>query len=129
MGYGGKGMLQRLALSGKADVCLIQEGGTDWKDNREWCAFRSGKALILTGKGLRVSACHRWDRMAQSASGVDAVAVEVTGRGIDSVILFVSVYRHPTYPEESVVDYLREVLLQFPGRNVVVVLGPLFPES
>ena len=57
---------------------------------------------------------------AQMRAQLDAAAVEITGMTLPGPILFVSVYRDQSRDTMDLVDYLRDLLFQFPNGNVVV---------
>ena len=130
-GLGGtnKAILRRLAVQKDVRVCLLQElVGTDCREgdgimrsSKEWTVFPSGRAAVLVGQGLRACANAKWTRrVGVDGAQLDAAAVEIAGMTLPGPILFVSIYRDQLRDTMDLVDYLRDLLFQFPNGNVVV---------
>ena len=122
----GKVLLRKMCVEREARVCLLQEpmgqGGKEFGTNREWTPFTSGRTAILVGQGLRACENEEWRRLSgEDGSGLDAVAVDIAGvPGHQGAVLAISVYRDQRDSPHLLVEYLREVLLQVPAKNVVV---------
>ncbi len=130
-GLGGpnNAILRKVAVENGARVCLLQEmvgpkgyERLGWReDSRDWTLFHSGRAAILVGQGLRATPQEKWYRqVGVNGAALDAVAVEVVGMGLKHPVLMVSVYRDQSQNILEGVNFLRTLLLEFPGVSTVV---------